>query len=103
MLFSPPSSLFMETLDVSVELLPIDSPDAPAADLDGGELPGAHDRIDLRNADVQEHRHILEREKPRPDARRGLIALRDFVRIGHAWTLTTLTANFIGLSPFTVV
>jgi hypothetical protein len=42
MRLGPRSGLVVETLDVGLELVPVDPPDATAADLDGGELSGAN-------------------------------------------------------------
>lgn len=59
MLPGPRLGLFVEPVDERLELLAIDPPDAPAPDLDRGELAGPDERVDLRNAHAQIGRDIL--------------------------------------------
>lgn len=62
---SPRAGLFVEALDVGIELLSIYPPYAAAPDLDGGKRPGAHECIDLRDADIEKSGHVLEGEEAR--------------------------------------
>jgi hypothetical protein len=73
--FSPLVGFDVKSLDVGIELFPIDAPDPTPADLDGRELTGSNERIDLRDADVQVRRYVLERQEPGldPGSRRGRI------------------------------
>lgn len=51
--------LLVEAFDVGIELGPVHAPDTPPADLDGGELAGTNQRVDLRHAHRQVSRHVL--------------------------------------------
>ena len=72
MRFSPLLRLFVEAFDVRLELVPIDSPDATAADLDGGQFSRANQCVHLRNAHAEIRGHILEGQESRLDLRTRL-------------------------------
>ena len=55
----PRLGLFVEPVDERLELLSVDPPDAPAPDLDRGELARSDESVDLRNAHAQIGRDIL--------------------------------------------
>lgn len=57
--------LAVKPLDVGVELLAVDPPDAAAADLHGGQIARPNQRVSLSDADVEIDRNVLERQKPR--------------------------------------
>ena len=63
MCFSPRLGLFVQLLDVDLELLSIDSPYSAAPDLDGGELAGPDQCVDLRDAHAQISGDVVEREE----------------------------------------
>ena len=64
MSFGPLVRLVMKPFDVRLELPAIDPPDASAADLDGWELARPDERIDLRNAHVEEVGNVLKCHEP---------------------------------------
>ena len=99
---SPLVRFFVESLDVGGELLAVDSPDASPADLDCRQFTRADQRVDLRNADVQVRRYVLERQKARLDSGR-LPFLRRLVGISHGSTVAILDGLFSGLFAFTAV
>lgn len=53
MLRSPLARLFVEPLDIALELILRNSPDSPAPDLDRRKVARSHQRVYLRNADLQ--------------------------------------------------
>ena len=55
----PRLGLFVEPVDERLELLSVDPPNAPAPDLDRGELARSDESVDLRNAHAQIGRDIL--------------------------------------------
>ena len=59
MLPGPRLRLFVEPVDERLELLSVDPPDAPAPDLDRGELARPDEGVDLRNAHAQVGRDVL--------------------------------------------
>ena len=69
MRLGPFLSLFVEPLDVGLELGLVDPPDPAAPDLDGGELARANERVDLRDAHAEVGGDVLEREETRLDGR----------------------------------
>lgn len=50
----------VKTIDVCIEPLSVDPPDPASPDLDGRQLAGADERVDLRHADIEESRHVGE-------------------------------------------
>ena len=65
MSLSPLLGLIMEPLDVGLELVAVNAPDAPASDLDRGQAPGPDQRVDLGNAHAQIRGDVLEGQEPR--------------------------------------
>lgn len=65
MLLSEGTRALVKTVDVGIELLSVDPPDTSPTDLDRGQLPRTNERVDLRHADVEIGRDILEGEEPR--------------------------------------
>lgn len=63
MSFRPRLGFPVLALDIDLELLSIDPPDTSAPDLEGGKLPRANQRVDLRHAHVQVERDIVESHK----------------------------------------
>jgi len=63
--------LLVQALDIRLELLTVDAPNASPAELYRGQAPRAHQRIYLRNAHIEISRHVFEREKTRLDIRVG--------------------------------
>ena len=59
MLPGPRLRLLVEPVDERLELFSVDSPDAPAPDLDRGELARPDERVDLGNAHAQIGRDVL--------------------------------------------
>lgn len=59
MLKGPLTGLLVQPIDVGLQLLLVDAPHAPAADLNRGKVPTAHQRIDLLDADTEVFRHVL--------------------------------------------
>ena len=57
--------LFVKSIDVRLELFEVHSPDPTAPDLDGRELARPDERVDLRHADVEIGRNVLERQEAR--------------------------------------
>src|SRR5215218_6216962 len=76
----PVGRLLVHTLDVRVELEAVHPPDATPAELDGRELAAAHQRIDLRDPDVEDRGHVLQRVEPGLDAGCGHEVLLGAVR-----------------------
>jgi len=65
----PLLSLLVKAFDVAVELGAVHAPDAPTSDLYSRKLARADKGIDLRHADRQVGRHVLESEKAGFDLR----------------------------------
>lgn len=63
----------MKSLDVGLELSLVHPPDAPPADLYGGQGSRSHQSVDLRHADAQVRRHVFESEKAGLDRRAGRV------------------------------
>lgn len=59
----PLLGLLMEALDVRLQLSLVHAPHASPADLDGGKLSGANQRVDLGDADAEVGGDVLERKK----------------------------------------
>ena len=78
----------MGSLDVCLELLSVYAPDTTAPDLDGRELAGSHERVDLGDAHAQVSGHVLERHEARFDAAgpRSTRGLRGFRHPGKRST-----------------
>lgn len=76
MRFSPRLRFLMKALDVGLELLSIDAPDAATPDLDRRELSRADQGIHLRDADTQIRGDVLQREESRLDLVAGLVGGR---------------------------
>ena len=57
--------LLVHPLDVLLQLGRLDAPLQPTADLDGGQLTGAHERVGLRRRDVQHLGDVREGQEPR--------------------------------------
>jgi hypothetical protein len=70
-LAGPFGRLLVHPLDVGLELVAVHPPHAPPAQLDGGQLAAADQRIDLRHPHVEDRGHVLERVEPRFDAGSG--------------------------------
>src|SRR5262245_14617325 len=66
----PLPCLLVHSLDVVLELLAVDPPDSPAAELDRGKLATAYQRVDLRDPNVEDRRDVFERIETRLDAGR---------------------------------
>ena len=75
MLKSPLTGLLVQPIDVGLQLLLVDAPHAPAADLYRGKVPTAHQRIDLLDADTEIFRHVLQSHEPGLDRRLRLSRL----------------------------
>lgn len=60
-----PVSVGVGPLDVGLELVRLDAPLSPAADLDGAELAATYQRVDLGAGDVQDLGHVGQLEEPR--------------------------------------
>ena len=71
----------VEALDVGIQLPAIDPPDSTAPDLYRGKLPRAHQRVNLRDADVEVIGHVLERHEARFDPRRGRAGAPGFIHV----------------------
>ena len=56
----PLAGLLEKPFDVDVELVPIDSPHASSAKLDGRQFPRAHQRVDLRSTDIEVPGRLFE-------------------------------------------
>jgi hypothetical protein len=81
----PLPGLLLQPLDVRVELLPVDTPYTPAAELNPGQLSRANKRVGLRCAHVEVGGNVLKGEKPRLDAGRR-VALRGICHPSNATT-----------------
>lgn len=106
MFLSPVLGLFMQPLDIRIELVAIDSPDAPPTDLYRRQFSGSNQGVDLGHADTQISGHVLESKKARFDAGRGLrrssAPLRSLLG-RHSSTIAPVTAQGMDLVPFAVV
>ncbi len=60
----PRLGLLVESLEVALELRPICTPNPTAAKLDSRKVSGSNKRVDLRHADVQVRRNVLEGQEP---------------------------------------
>jgi hypothetical protein len=65
MFLSPLLSLAVKSVDVSLELGTIDTPEPPAPDLDPREFAGPDERIHLGDRDVEVGGDVFEGEKAR--------------------------------------
>ena len=91
MFLRPSLGFFVKTLDVLLELLAVHTPYASTTDLDRGQLAGADERIDLRHADAQIFRHIVQGEKSCLD-------------LGHRrMTIAANGAGYLNLKAFALV
>lgn len=79
MRLGPRLGLFMESLQVGLELCPIYAPDPSSAKLDGGKVPGPYESVNLGHADVQVRRNVLEGQEPGLDPSTFSRALRAHV------------------------
>ena len=83
MRLGPFARLLQQALDVFVELTAVDPPHAAPTDLDGGQLAGAHQRVDLGVTHVEIACRLVEGEEAGLHLDRAL-GLRV---AGHAETL----------------
>lgn len=90
MVLRPLLGFLVEPLDVLLQLPSIDTPHAPAPDLDRRQLAGAHERINLGNADTQIGRHIVQSQKARLD-------------LGHSRTIAADGDGYLNLRTFALV
>lgn len=67
----PLGGLLLEAFEPGVELVLVDPPEAAAPDLDGGELAGADQGVDLGGADVEVGGEVVEGEVTRLDVSLG--------------------------------
>jgi hypothetical protein len=79
---SPGFGLFMKPLDVCIQLSPVDPPNAPAPELDSGQLTGSDDGIRLGGAHIEISRDVLECQQSRLDSR-GARPLRRRASLCH--------------------
>jgi hypothetical protein len=63
----PLVGLVMEPLDVGLELRFVHSPHTAAPDLDGRELAGANEGVDLGHADAEIGRNVFQGQETRLD------------------------------------
>ena len=90
MVLRPLLGLFVEPVDVFLELTPIDPPHPAPPDLDSGELAGTDERIDLRHADAQVGGHVVQGEEARFD-------------LGHRRTIAAVRVGYLNLRTFALV
>lgn len=90
MIFRPLLGLLVKSLDVLLQLAPIDPPHASAPDLDRRKLAGAHERVDLGDADAQIGGHVVQCEEARLD-------------LGHRQTIAADRAGYLNLRAFALV
>ena len=102
MSLGPLLRLLVKSLHVGLQLATVHAPDAATADLDRGELPGANQRIDLRNAYRQIDRHIVKGEETRlylGSAVAGFTGLSS----GHRSTIAPDHDRYLHLAAFAAV
>lgn len=100
MFLRPLLGFFVESLDVGLELVPIDPPHPSPADLDGGKIAGSHQGIDLRHAHAQVSGHVVEREEARFDVGTRLLWGR---LLCHASRLARVGDRYLDLISFAAV
>jgi len=105
MFFGPFLSLLMEFVQVSIQLIPIYPPYAPAPQLDGGEAAGTDQGIDLRNAHAQIVGHVFEREESRLQSRLSCLfsALGSALGGGHRLKIAPAGGRYLDLASFAPV
>jgi hypothetical protein len=99
MALGPRPGLFVEPVDVDLQLLAIDAPHTPATELDGREVAGPHQCVDLRNADVEVGGHVLESQEARLHDRSG-----PTVVLGRRWAIhpRTIAPGAVGYRYLTL-
>ena len=104
MFLGPGLSFFMESIQVGVELIPVDPPHAPAPELDGRQVSRTNQGIDLRNADTQVIGYVFERQVSRLES--GLCwlgALGSALRRGHLPKIAPGEGRYLDLVSFAAV
>jgi hypothetical protein len=100
----PRLRLLMQPIHVRLELVSVYAPDASPPQFDRRQLPRSHQRVDLRDADVEVDRDILESEEARLDdgPRRALIAVLARGGCGgpHEATIAPGAVDSTYLTPF---
>jgi len=104
MFLSPTLRFLVEALQVRVQLIAIDAPYAPAADLDRWKIARANERVHLGHADAEIGRDVLQGQKARfePGRRRPGTPLRTLFR-GHARTIAPGDREYLDLASFASV
>ena len=90
----PRLGLLVESLEVGLELRPIYAPNPTAAKLDSRKVSGSNERVDLRHADVQVRRNVLEGQEPGLDPCTFSRALR-----AHVSDDSTATSQILVSEP----
>src|SRR5215217_2324580 len=80
-LAGPVGRLLVHALDVALELEAVHPPHPAPAELDGGQLAAADQRVDLGDPDVEDRGHVLQRVEPGLDAGCGHAVLLGAVKI----------------------
>jgi hypothetical protein len=89
--------LTVQAFDVGIELPAVNSPHPPPSDLYRWKLAGTHERIDLRNADIEISGDVLEPEQARLDTR-GLGALAAWAALrNHCITVASPRTGTLSL------
>ena len=104
MIPGPLLRIFVQPLEIGIELPSIHPPYAPAADLDGGEVARADQRVHLRNTHAQVGRNVFQGHETRFHARRGrLRALRRTLWRGHGGKIASYDVGSMDLVLFAPV
>ena len=99
----PRLGLFVEPVDERLELLSVDPPDAPAPDLDRGELARSDESVDLGNAHAQIGRDIVERQEARLDLGPFWALVPRGIPAGHMLTIAAVDDGYMDLASFALV
>lgn len=99
MLLGPLLRFLVHPLDVGLELVAVDAPDAAASHLDRRELAGADERVSLRNTDGQISRHIFQGEEA--GLYRRALTARDLV--AHLRKIAGGADGYLDLTLFALV
>lgn len=100
MSLSPLLRFFVEALEVGLELCSVDTPNAAAPDLHRRQIPGAYERVHLRDAHAEVGRNILESHESRLDVRGGRLRALGRTLRGHCGTIAPCDVRYLDLTPF---
>lgn len=100
MLLSPRARLFVQAVDVGLELRLVYAPHPSTSDLDRGELARPHECVSLGDAHVQVGGDVLQGEEARLDLPAGASGRVVTFPLRHNGTIAPPSVRYVDLNAF---